>query len=48
MFDDPAPEDVPQLSSTPVGGGLAARGAKWATEVADQAADILDKLDGPL
>jgi hypothetical protein len=48
VYDDPPPEDVPLLRSMNVGGGLAAKGARWATEAADDITDLIDKLDGPL
>lgn len=48
MYDDEPPEDVPLLRSVNVGGGAAAKIARWTTNAADTVGDFLDKIDGPL
>ena len=44
VYDEPAPEDVPLLRSVSVGGGFAAKAARFGTNLVDEATDLLDAI----
>lgn len=44
VYDSPPPEGGPLLKSVNVGGGLAGKAAKFANDLAADAAAILDKI----